>query len=75
VGDRNKQYRHLRILVSGSAAIEEHGAEEVSKILKVSLPTARKYIRNPEEMKCKQLLKLAQSLHVPIADLRESIRY
>ena len=72
--DSNK-YRRLGVLVNGAAAIDGKSAEDISVMLKMSEPTARKYMRNPEKLPWETLCLLCRKLGIPIEELRECVKY
>jgi len=72
---RDERHQKLRLLIHGYAKSGEKKLDDISGILGICEKTASKYLRRPEQLPLEKLLKLARNLHIPIEDVRDSLRY
>jgi len=73
-----REVPHAQIgrLLAGAAAMKKGSAtEHIAASLGCSMNTARSRIRHPGDLKVSELTRLAKDLEIPIAELREAIRY
>jgi len=72
---REVPHAQLARLIIGFLGLRHNPAADVAAILGCSENTARSRLKNPGEMTVSELTSLGRGLHIPIEDLRASIRY
>ena len=72
---REVPHAQLARLIIGFLGLRHNPAADVAAILNCSENTARSRLKNPGEMTVSELTSLGRGLHIPIEDLRASIRY
>jgi len=71
-----KRYRDLVVLLNGNLKAERKTPEEVGRVVGVSESTMYRHLKNPEEMRLKDLNRLGRLLGADIEQLRKAaIRY
>ena len=71
------KYRDLSVLLNGNMVAENKSPEEIGRVLDdISGRTIRRYMKNPENMRIKDLNRLGRMLGADIEQLRKTaIRY
>jgi len=71
-----KRYRDLVVLLNGNMKAENKSPEEAGRAVGVSERTMYRHLKNPEEMRLKDLNRLGRLLGADIEQLRKAaIRY
>jgi len=72
-----KRYRALAVLFNGCVIVEKKSPEEIGRVLgDVSGSSIRRYLKNPENMRLKDLNRMGRLLGADIEQLRNAaIRY
>ena len=71
-----KRYRDLVVLLNGNLKAERKTPEEVGRVVGISESTMYRHLKNPEEMRLKDLNRLGRLLGVDIEQLRKAaIKY
>lgn len=73
---REVPHERLGRLIAGAAAMKKGSVTaQVASILHVSENTARARIRHPGDLTVSDVTALGKGLEIPIAELRDAIRY
>lgn len=75
LGSRLPPHAKLGQLLAGTVALRGETAADVAAILDCCENTARSRIRNPGDLTVDELTRLGRKMGIPIADLRDAIRY
>ena len=68
-------HAQLGRLIIGAIGVRPNPAADAAAILKCSENTARARLRHPGDLTVSELTRLCKGLGIPIADVRDAIRY
>lgn len=72
---REIPHAQLGRLLAGAAVIQKKSSEDVARMIGRCENTARSRMRHPGDLTVNELVRLAKGLEIPIAELRDAIRY